>query len=449
MATRAIERLSIRTVQTARPKGKVTRGPTKGQPRTTAMLCDGGGLYLQVTIGDDGNIRRSWIFRYQRPGRPKRDMGLGSLNTIGLADARAKARECRQALLAGKDPRVERDAERSRNLAAATAVQTFDQAAASYIAAHRHAWGNPVHAAQWESSLAMHVSSTIGKMSVADIDTEHVLKVLRPIWLTQTVTAKRVRNRIELVLGAATAAGLRKDENGRDKDNPARWRGHLETQLAKPSKVHRPRPQPCLPFEEMPTFMHALRQRRGIVALALEFLILTSVRSADVLKAKRAHINRAEARWDIPEFSKTKRLHRVPLSKAALAVLDKVEAIVNGIGGAVGASEYLFPNDVTGAALSGNSLLAIINRMGFKNRTTAHGFRAAFRTWLQDATNYPRELGELALGHTVGDAVELAYARGDKLRQRVVSMERWANFLASRVEKSEKCARKVVDLAIG
>ena len=444
MATLVLERLSVRRIQSAKPEGKVTRGPNKGQPRTSTMLCDGGGLNLQVTIGDDGNIRRSWIFRYQRPGHGKRDMGLGSLDTIGLAKAREAARECRELLLAGKDPIDERDAKVARNLAARTAVMTFDRAAAQYIADHRAAWSSLKHAAQWSATLKQHVSPVIGKMSVADIDTPHILKVLQPIWKTRTATAKRIQGRLELIIGAATVAGLRKDDNGHDKPNPARWSGHLQTRLAAPGKVRPAQPQKALPFSEMPSFVSRLRQRQGISPLALEFLILTGVRTADILNAKRAHIKRAERRWDIPQFSKTHKPHRVPLSRAALAVIDKVEEITGGIGGAVGASEYLFPNDVDGNALSVNALLAVIYRMGFRSRMSAHGCRASFRTWAQESTNYPWELCELSLGHAIGDKVERAYARGDGLKKRIAIMESWSMFLAGQTEES---GAKVIDYA--
>jgi len=186
-----------------------------------------------------------------------------------------------------------------------------------------------------------------------------------------------------------------------------------------------------------------LRKRQGMAALALEFAILTCVRVSDVLNAKAIHINRAERRWDIPQLSKTAALHRVPLSDSALAVIDTAEKIARDIGGAVTSSEYLFPNDVTGAALHRNALHAVLRRMGLKGTATAHGFRASFRTWAQERTNFPWELCELSLGHKVGDQVERAYARGDALKKRIAIMQQWANFLA-RPSKSDKV---VVDFA--
>jgi integrase len=408
------------------------------------LLCDGGGLYAQITLGKENNIRRSWIFRYQlSKDHPVRDMGLGPIDDIELATARELARKYRSLIREGKDPIRERDAERARNLSNSTAVMTFDKAAETYIARHRSSWKNPAHAAQWSATLQQYVSPIIGKMSVNDIDTPHILKVLTPIWTTKPVTAKRIRGRLENIIGWATVAGYRKDANGHDKSNCARWRSHLQTSLAAPGKVRPVKHQPALPYPQMPEFVSELRERQGIAALALEFAILSVVRASDVLNAKPAHINRAERRWDIPQLSKTAVPHRVPLSDAAIAVIDKAEKIASDIGGAVASSEYLFPNDVTGAALHRNALLAVLRRMGRKGVATTHGFRASFRTWAQERTNFPWELCELVLGHKVGDQVERAYARGDALKKRIAIMQQWANFLA----RPSKSVKVVVDFA--
>jgi integrase len=444
---RELARLSDRQVRTAKPQGKTTRGDNKGRQRDTVMLCDGGGLYLQVTLGQDKNVRRSWIFRYQRKGaKYPTDMGLGSLNDIGLADARETARQYRVMVKEGKDPIRTRDAEIARNLAASAVVMTFDKAAETYIAQHRSGWKNPAHAAQWPASLKTYASPVIGKMSVADIDTPHVLKVLNPIWHEKPDTAKRVRGRIESVLGWATVAGFRKDEHGHDKPNPARWRQHLDTSLPAPSKVRKVKHQAALAYADMPAFMAELRARKGIAALALEFAILTAVRTSDVLNAKRAHVNDAQRRWDIPEFTKTGEPHRVPLSSAALAVFEKVKEIARDIGGAVGKSEFLFPNDVTGAALSENAMLAVLDRMGRKSAMTVHGSRATFRTWAQEQTSFPRDVCELSLGHKVGTDVERAYARGDALKKRVAIMQRWADYCARPQRRGTQQTDNVVPL---
>jgi integrase len=433
---RQLQRLSDRRVRTARPKGRITRGKFKGRSRDTLMLCDGGGLYAQITL-KDGIRRASWIFRFYPRGHRARDMGLGSINDISLAEARELARQYRRLVHQGKDPIRERDAEVARNLAASAAVMTFDQAAAHYIAQHRSSWGNPVHAAQWPASLKRHVSPIIGKMSINDLDTAHILKVLTPIWHERPVTAKRIRGRIESILGWASVAGFRKDSNGHDKPNPARWKGHLQTSLAAPGRIREVKRQPALAYQEMPEFMTQLRARQGVAALALEFAILTAVRVSDVIHAKRAHVNRAERRWDIPSLSKSKQPHRVPLSDAAIAAIDKIEQIARDIGGPVGRSEFLFPNDVTGAALNGQAMIGVIHRMGRKGVMSAHGARASFRTWAQEQTNFPWEVCELSLGHKVGDAVTRAYARGDALQKRVAIMADWARYLSETKKPAE------------
>ncbi len=434
---RTIGRLSEMKARNAKPQGEKTRGNDKGRPRDTLLLCDGGGLYLQATLGKDGNVRRSWIFRYKRRGAPLRDMGLGSLNDVGMGDARDAARNYRKLVKEGIDPIADRDSRIARNLAVSAAVVTFKQAAETYIAQHRPGWKNSVHAAQWPSSLQTYAYPIVGRMSVADIETEHVKKVLDPIWMTKTETGKRLRGRIEAILGWATANGYRKDQNGHDRPNPARWRGHLDKLLAAPSKVRKVKHQAALTYDEMPAFMVDLRSRKGIAPLALEFTILTCVRTTDVRRAKRENIDRAGRVWIIPEFTKTGREHRVPLSDAALALLDKVQKTTSDIRGTVAQSEFMFPNDVTGAALSSNAMLAVLDRMGRKGQMTTHGCRSTFRTWAQEKTNFPWELAEMSLGHTVGSKVERAYARGDALKKRYGIMQAWTDFCARTPQTSK------------
>jgi integrase len=388
------------------------------------LHSDGGNLYLQVSDGTNFQRRRSWIFRYTLSGRKRRDMGLGSVNDVGLTEARNIAREYRKLMKQGIDPIKHRDTQRAQNLAASVAVVTFDQAAEAYIRQHGSEWKNADHAAQWRSSLKTYASPIIGQMSVADITTPHVMKVLDPIWQEKTETASRVRGRIEAVLGWASASGYRQGEN------PARWRDHLDNLLASRGKVHSVKHQPALPYAEMPAFIADLHKRKGMAALALEFAILTCVRSADVVNAKHADIDRAARIWIIPSFSKTGVEHRVPLSTSAVEVFDRARKIADEIGGEVGRSEFAFPNDVTGEHISSNALLGVIERMGRKGAATTHGFRASFRTWAQEQTNFPWELSEMSLGHKVGSKVERAYARGDAFKKRVAIMQAWADYCA-------------------
>lgn len=406
----------------ARAQGRGTaRLPATFKTLGLGLHADGGNLYLQVT-GDPGRLRRSWVFRYTLSGRKRRDMGLGSVNDVTLAEARDIATKYRNLMKQGTDPITHRDTQRAQNLAASAAVMTFDQATAAYILQHGTAWKNLDHATQWRSSLKTYASPIIGKMSVADITTPHVMKVLNPIWQEKTETASRVRGRIEAVLGWASASGYRQGEN------PARWRDHLDNLLASRGKVHAVTHQPALPYSEMPTFMADLHQREGMVALALEFAILTCVRATDVINAKHADIDRAARMWIIPAFSKTQVEHRVPLSTSALAVFEKARKIAGEVGGHVGRSEFAFPNDASGASISSNALLGVIERMGRKGVATTHGFRASFRTWAQEQTNFPWELSEMSLGHKVGSKVERAYARGDAFKKRVAIMQAWADY---------------------
>jgi len=206
-------RLSDRRARTAKPP--------KGKDKW--LYADGGGLYVQVSLGDDGNVRRSWLFKYlSRSQRRTREMGLGSLHDVTLSEARERAREYRNLLSEGVDPIEHRDARIAKTIADATVVMTFDQAAELYIQQHRSGWTNATHAAEWPSSLQNYASPVIGKMSVADITTAHISKILGPIWATKATAAQRVRGRIESILGWATVKGYRTG------DNPARWKGHLQ-----------------------------------------------------------------------------------------------------------------------------------------------------------------------------------------------------------------------------
>lgn len=400
----------------------INRLPSSFKNLKPGLHCDGGNLHLQVSLGAAGNRRLSWIFRYVLEGQKARDMGLGSVHDVSLSEARETAREYRKLVKQGIDPITRRDSQRATNLAANVAIMTFDQAAEIYIRSHRESWKNTKHAAQWTSTLETYVAPILGKMSVADIETAHVMRVIEPIWLEKPETANRVRGRIEAILGWATVKLYRKGEN------PARWRDHLDNLLPAKGKVRAVKHQTALPYQTMPTFMAELRQRQGMAALALEFAVLTCVRSADVRNARVVDIDTAAKIWTIPEFSKTHKEHRVPLSDAAMTVFAKARALADGIGGAAGGSEFAFVNDVTGARLSENAMLEVLKRMKRNADATTHGFRSTFRTWALEQTSFPWELAEMSLGHTVGSKVERAYARGDAFKKRVAIMQAWANF---------------------
>jgi integrase len=365
---------------------QVTRATKPG------MLGDGGSLYLQ--IGDSGT--KSWILRYKRGGK-SHYFGLGPLSLVTLSEARQKAVEARRLLLDGKDPI---EARRASRAAVAKAV-TFREAAEAHIAAHRPGWRSAKHAEQWTQSLGAYAYPVLGDMRIDTIETADVLRTLQPIWITKPVSAGRVRNRIELILDAAKARGLRSGEN------PAAWRGHLDKLLPARAKVHKVEHHAAMPYREVVKFVDALRQQDGAAALALEFLILTATRSGEALGATWDEVDLVERLWTIPASRmKSGRPHRVPLSDPAVAILEKMAAIRS--------SDHVFPGRLHKRPLSGEAMKHVQRRMG-RADVTIHGFRSSFRDWAGNETNVAREVAEAALAHAVGDASELAYRRGDAL----------------------------------
>ena len=392
----------------------------------------GGNLYLNVSL--TGN--RSWIFRYMFNGR-SREMGLGPLALIPLKEAREQAIELRRMLFKGMDPLEEKARIRQKKALDQAKSITFDQCAFSYIESHRAGWKNPKHGAQWESTLNTYASPFFGKIPVQDVDTALVIKALTPIWTQKPETASRVRSRIELVLSWATAREYRTG------DNPARWRGHLDMLLPKPTKIRKVAHHPALPIDDMPAFMEALRKENGLGARALEFLILTATRTGEVLGATWQEINLDQGIWTIPrERMKAGREHRVPLSRRAIELLTNLPRISDHCD-----SDFLYPGLKAGQSLSNMSLLAVLKRMECK--VTSHGFRSTFRDWAAERTNYPREVAEAALAHTLKDKVEAAYRRGDLFLKRRRLMQEWERYCHSDVNTpNAKGASRIHEKAI-
>jgi integrase len=375
------------------------------------FYCDGGGLYLQVSPSGS----RSWIFRYTLAGKP-REMGLGSFATFTLAEARARATAQRQLLADGVDPlQAKHSTHLARRMADASII-TFDAAAAAFIAGNESGWRNAKHGEQWKNTLATYASPVIGELPVSLVTTAHVLRVLTPIWSTKTETAVRVRGRIEKVLDWAKVQGFRAG------DNPAAWKGHLSEVLPKPSKVADAGHHAALAWPEVGAFMRDLRAMPGAGALAAELIILTATRTSETLNAAWAEFDLGAGLWVIPAGRmKGFREHRVPLSPAALAVLEKAKAAAAG-------SEFVFPGK-PGKALSNMTCLAVLKRMG-RADLTMHGFRSTFRDWSAEATAHPRDVCEMALAHIVEDKSEAAYRRGDLLEKRRELMGDWAKHCA-------------------
>ncbi len=370
---------------------------------------DGGGLWLQVSKSGS----KSWIFRFTLAGK-QREMGLGAVHTVDLAVARARAKECRLLLLEHKDPLEARQATRTANALSQARSITFDQCASAYISAHRGSWKNAKHASQWESTLSTYATPVIGALPVAAVDTDLIVKLLSPIWASKTETATRLRGRIESILDWATVSKFRQG------DNPARWRGHLENLLANPNKIAPVRNHPALSWREVGAFMVSLAERDGVAARAVQFTILTACRSGEVRGAMWAEIDMKAKLWTIPaNRMKAGREHRVPLSKAAMALL---KAIPERDG-------LVFPGRQKNSPLSDMSLTAVLRRMG-RGDITVHGFRSSFRDWCAEAVgnSFSREVCEHALAHSLPDKVEAAYRRGDLLEKRVMLMQAWADY---------------------
>jgi integrase len=352
----------------------------------------------------------SWVFRYERDGRG-RYIGLGSCSIIGLAVAREKGRALREQLLDGIDP-LEQKRKRRQQTALDTAKTTsFREVAETYIAAHESSWTNPVHRRQWRQSLADHVYPAIGGLPVAAIDTALVVKVLSPLWTVRRESASRIRGRIESILDAAKARGLR------DGENPARWRGHLENLLPKRAKGDRPH-HAAMAYADVPAFLAKLRQEDSIAARALEFTILCAARSGETTGAVwEGEINLIDKIWTISGTRmKGRRAHRVPLSARCVEILA---SLPNRKG--------LIFGGARGERLTKHSMPRLLERMGHGD-VTVHGFRSSFRDWAGEQTSFPREIAEQALAHTVGE-VERAYRRGDALEKRRALMQAWSDFL--------------------
>jgi integrase len=372
-----------------------------------------------VTQNAAGHKARSWLFRYSLAGK-SREMGLGPLHTLGLAEARAKARELRKQVLDGEDPIAARNTRRQIATVEAATGMTFQACAEGYIAAHQAGWKNPKHAAQWPSTLATYVYPTFGTLPVAAIDTGLVMKAIEPIWTEKPETASRVRGRIESVLDWAASREYRQGEN------PARWRGHLENLLPRKSKVRRVEHHAALPYPEIADFMAELRARDGIAADALEFVILTAARTGEVIGASWAEFDLEQRLWIVRgERMKAGKEHRVPLSDAAVAVLARLRR----------ESARVFP-------ISNMAMNMLLRRMG-RGDLTVHGFRSTFSDWCAEKTNFPSEVREMALAHAVGDKVEAAYRRGDLFEKRRQLAEAWAQYCNG----EEPAESKVVRLA--
>jgi integrase len=391
---RSINKLTTRYVQIAKKTGR---------------HADGGGLYLRITPHGS----RSWVFMTTHLGK-RAEIGLGAVSALSLATARSIATQMREAVALGKDPRTTIS---PPDAAIGPVSPTFGGFADMYIGSVESGWRNPVHRQQWRNSLRDHAAN-LRDTPIDQIGTDEVLAVLEPIWLEIPETANRVRGRIERILDAAKARGLR----ARDSTNPAAWRGHLALLLPPRSKLTRGH-HAALSWEEAPAFMGKLRDRSAMAARCLEFVILTAARSGEGLGATWSEINFDHALWTVPRARmKAGVEHVVPLSRAATNLLMQISPA------SLSPEERIF--GIPGAARSNMAMAMLLRRMG-RSEITVHGFRSTFRDWAGDATNYPRELVEGALAHTIGNKAERAYRRGTAVERRRELMQAWSDYLTS------------------
>ncbi|QMV73227.1 tyrosine-type recombinase/integrase [Comamonas piscis] len=366
------------------------------------------GLHLRISAG-----YRGWVLRVQ-VGDQRKDMGLGPYPAVSLLEARDKARKIHDDLRNGQVPISPKVRQRSLIASKAATEKTFHWCASEYLKTKAPEWKNAKHRQQWENTLEAYAMPHLGQLSVSVIDLPHILACLEPIWSTKNETASRLRGRIESVLDWAT---VRKYRSG---ENPARWKGHLDKVLAAPGKIQNVEHHRAIPVDDMPTFMQDLRTRAGIAAKALEFLIYTAARSGEVRGALWSEIDLNKAIWTIPASRmKAGVEHRVPLSQVALKLLADMPRIEG--------SNLIFPG-TKGQVLSDMTMTAVMRRM--ESPAVPHGFRSTFRDWVGEKTQFPRELAEHALAHTLESKVEAAYRRGDALERRREMMQEWSKFIS-------------------
>jgi integrase len=372
---------------------------------------DGDGLYLQVTPSKGGKfVNRSWLFRRVVNGR-ERWMGLGSLNTVSLVEARERARQCRLMVLDGIDPIEAREQRRAQEAAASKRVISFDECAAAYIAAKRNEWRSQKHAATWPATIRKYVSPAIGKLPVDVIDTALIMKVLQPIWDRIPESASRLRGRIESILDWATVSGFRHGEN------PAAWKGRLEHLLAAPRKVKPKENMAAMPYSAVPAFTARLRAEQGMSARALEFLVLTAARAGEVRGAVWSEFDLNHAVWEIPGHRmKAGKPHRVPLPSRCIEILRAMPR----------QGDLVFPGRA-GGMMADSNLVYLLRKLGHGD-VTVHGMRSAFRDWAAEQTAFPHEVCEAALAHSVHSAVVRAYKRTDLFDRRRKLMQVWADY---------------------
>jgi integrase len=399
------------------------------------------GLLLQIRkpAKEGAQTPRSWILRV-KVGNQRQPIGLGSYPQVSLAMAREQAAKLVIEARQGVNLKAKKREQRSALISAAAKNKTFRECAEAYMEAHSKDYTSDKHRKQWTATLKTYAYPIIGQMLVSDIAINHVLEVLEQqtaanenrkgkLWYVKTETAKRLLGRLKTVLDFATVSGYRSG------NNPAQWTGYLSTQLPSPRKLQKKEHHPAVPYQQMGEFMTQLRKHDSISAKALEFLILTAVRSGSVRQAEWSEIDLNKRLWIIPAaHTKARQEHRVPLQPQAMALLKVVPRMAG--------TNIVFPSP-KGKALSDMAISQFMRGMRERGELTVdavpHGFRSTFRDWAAEQTAYPDEVRKAASGHTVGDAVKEAYQRTDLLDKRRNLMNEWSRFLCQ--QTSEKASK--------
>jgi integrase len=398
-------KLDIKTVTNLKSPGRYTDALVKG-------------LHIWVKP----NLRKYWIFRFNHAGK-QHNISLGGFPALGIADARLKAQSERERLESGINPAEQRKLARIPNANTVKLTKTyFRDFAFNFVESRRAEWTNQKHGDQWVYTLEEFAFPVIGDKALDEIETEDILAILEPIWVTKTETAARLRGRLELILAAATTRKLRSGMN------PALWRSHLDTILSAPNKLKKGGHHKALPYEQLSEFIAQLRQIDKIGAVALEFLILNASRTGEVIGGLREEVNGDV--WIIPAARmKAKKEHRVPLCKRSLELLDIAKGMDLD-------SKHLFSRN--GKPITNMAMPMMLRRLGID--ATVHGFRSSFRDWVSEETEFSPEIAEMALAHTIQSKVERAYRRKDLLERRRVLMNAWESYCLSKTLQDKEPA---------
>ena len=371
----------------------------------TGRHGDGGGLYLAVKPSGT----RSWIVRVvvqgqrNNKGAPLRtDFGLGGADIITLNQARIRALEYRRMAKQGLNPRFNAQQE----------IPNFEEIAQQVHIDRMPTWKNVKHGQQWINTLRDYAFPKIGRMPIDSIGQPEVLMCLSPIWTEKHETAKRLAQRIKIVLDVAKSKGFREGENPVTSIKDAQVLPKVKAK----AKHHA-----AMKWQDVPSFFNDLRNREAMAAKALMFTCLTGSRTGEVLGMRWDEIDFEARLWTCPaERMKTANEHRVPLTDDMLAIIEPLKAM---------ASQYVFEGQKRHAPMSNMAMLMLLRRMKVEG-VTVHGFRSTFRDWASEVASAPREVAEMSLAHKVGSDVERAYARSDLLERRRALMERWSGFVA-------------------